>query len=32
MAIWAIGDVHGCYDELQRLIEKVQFDPARDTL
>lgn len=32
MAIWAIGDVQGCYDELQRLIEKVQFDPARDML
>ena len=32
MATWAIGDIQGCYDELSRLIEKLRFDPARDTL
>ncbi|GAP66003.1 symmetrical bis(5'-nucleosyl)-tetraphosphatase [Mizugakiibacter sediminis] len=32
MAVWAIGDVQGCYPELQRLLEKLRFDPARDTL
>jgi bis(5'-nucleosyl)-tetraphosphatase (symmetrical) len=32
MATWAIGDIQGCYDELVRLIEKIHYDPARDTL
>ncbi|NCT67138.1 MAG: symmetrical bis(5'-nucleosyl)-tetraphosphatase [Rhodanobacteraceae bacterium] len=32
MAIWAIGDLQGCHDELVRLIDKLGFDPARDTL
>lgn len=32
MATWAIGDIQGCYDELARLIEKIRYDPARDTL
>ena len=32
MAIWAIGDLQGCHDELIRLIEKIRFDPDRDTL
>jgi len=32
MAIWAIGDIQGCHDELVRLIEKLQFDPVRDKL
>ena len=32
MAVWAIGDIQGCYDELAMLIERLGFDPARDTL
>ncbi len=32
MGIYAIGDVQGCLDPLQRLLERIDFDPARDTL
>jgi bis(5'-nucleosyl)-tetraphosphatase (symmetrical) len=32
MSIWAIGDLQGCYDVTQRLLEKIRFDPARDQL
>jgi len=32
MAIYAIGDVQGCYDELQILVDAIRFDPARDKL
>jgi len=32
MALYAIGDVQGCYDSLQRLLEAVRFDPKRDQL
>lgn len=32
MAVYAIGDVQGCYDELVQLLEKIRFDSARDTL
>ncbi len=32
MAIYAIGDVQGCYDELQFLLEKVKFSPEQDVL
>jgi len=32
MAIWAIGDLQGCYAPTQRLLERIGFDPAADTL
>jgi len=32
MAVWAIGDLQGCYDVTQRLLEKLRFDPAQDRL
>jgi bis(5'-nucleosyl)-tetraphosphatase (symmetrical) len=32
MAIWAIGDLQGCYGPTQRLLDKIRFDPAQDTL
>ncbi|MDQ3617740.1 MAG: symmetrical bis(5'-nucleosyl)-tetraphosphatase [Pseudomonadota bacterium] len=32
MSTWAIGDLQGCYDATQRLLEKIRFDPARDRL
>ncbi len=32
MTTWAIGDLQGCYDPLQRLLEKIRFDPAADRL
>lgn len=32
MAVWAIGDLQGCYGPTQRLLEKLRFDPARDRL
>lgn len=32
MAIYAIGDIQGCYSELCRLLEKIEFDSSLDTL
>jgi len=32
MATWAIGDIQGCYDSLQELLSKIDFDPKVDTL
>jgi len=32
MAIWAIGDLQGCYDVTRHLLDKINFDPAADRL
>lgn len=32
MAIYAIGDLQGCYDSLQLLLEKLEFSPEKDQL
>jgi bis(5'-nucleosyl)-tetraphosphatase (symmetrical) len=32
VATYAIGDLQGCYDETQRLLERIAFDPAVDHL
>jgi bis(5'-nucleosyl)-tetraphosphatase (symmetrical) len=32
MPIYAIGDIQGCYDELQRLLHKIRFEPSKDKL
>ena len=32
MAFYAIGDVQGCFDELQALLELINFNPAEDRL
>ena len=32
MAIFAIGDIQGCFGSLQHLLERCGFEPAKDTL
>ncbi len=32
MAVWAIGDIQGCFDAFQSLLRKIDFDEDRDTL
>jgi len=32
MSTYAIGDIQGCYTELQRLLELIQFNPHKDVL
>lgn len=32
MAIYAVGDIQGCHDELRRLLDLVHFDPTQDRL
>ncbi len=32
MAVYAIGDVQGCYDPFRRLLDAIEFDPSNDTL
>lgn len=30
--IFAVGDIHGCYAKLRRLMERLPYDPKQDTL
>ncbi len=32
MAVYAIGDIQGCLDELHQLLERIHFDPLHDQL
>src|SRR3546814_6016208 len=32
MSIWAIGDLQGCLEPTQRLLDKIAFDPAPNRL
>ncbi len=32
MARFAVGDIHGCFDELKNLLERIGFEPGRDDL
>lgn len=32
MATYAIGDVQGCFSELQSLLQQIEFNPTNDTL
>lgn len=32
MAVYAVGDIQGCYVELQQLLEQIRFDPTQDKL
>lgn len=32
MATYAVGDIQGCYDDLRRLLDQVEFDPTEDKL
>ena len=32
MAVYAIGDIQGCYDPFRRLLDELDFEPSTDTL
>ena len=32
MAVWAIGDIQGCYRSFRELLTKISFDPTKDKL
>ncbi|GAV20282.1 bis(5'-nucleosyl)-tetraphosphatase [Mariprofundus micogutta] len=32
MAVYAVGDIQGCYNSLKKLLKKVKFDASSDTL
>ncbi len=32
MAVYAVGDLQGCFDPLRALLDRIGFDPARDRL
>ncbi len=32
MAVYAIGDLQGCYDPFRQLLDELKFDPSKDTI
>ena len=32
MAVWAVGDIQGCFDSFQKLMKKIEFNPKKDEL
>jgi len=32
MAVYAIGDIQGCYEEFVRLLDRIEFEPSQDRL
>jgi len=32
MAVWAVGDIQGCFDSFKELLAKIKFDPEVDEL
>ncbi len=32
MAVWAIGDIQGCYGSFRALLKKIEFNPKKDKL
>ena len=32
MSTYCVGDIHGCYDELELLLKQISFNPATDIL
>jgi bis(5'-nucleosyl)-tetraphosphatase (symmetrical) len=32
MAVYAIGDLQGCYDPFRHLLDEIDFDPSRDSV
>ncbi|NOQ64604.1 MAG: symmetrical bis(5'-nucleosyl)-tetraphosphatase [Methyloprofundus sp.] len=32
MTVYAVGDIQGCYDDLQRLLKKIEFNPKKDQI
>ena len=32
MAVYAIGDIQGCFEELKALLDRLDYDPGQDTL
>jgi bis(5'-nucleosyl)-tetraphosphatase (symmetrical) len=32
LAVYAIGDLQGCYDPFRRLLDKIEFDPGEDRI
>ena len=32
MSTYVMSDIHGCYSELMKMLEKIKFDPKKDEL